>query len=143
MPIKLSKLTQLVLAASLLVSTVSMAEEAKPLPTQTLFTNVKVWDGSSEQLTGSTSVLIENNLITKVGAAESDAHAEVTVIDGAGRTLMPGLIDMHSHMAVSATSLANFENTFWEEMGARTALVAHDTLMDGFTTVRDVGCCRS
>ena len=95
---KLSKLTQLTLVASLIFSTVSMAEEAKPLPTQTLFTNVKVWDGHSEKLTASTSVLIENNLIKTVGAAKSDAHAEVTVIDGAGRTLMPGLIDMHTHL---------------------------------------------
>ena len=46
---------------------------------------------------------------------------------------------MHSHMAMAATGLVAFENSTWEEIGARTALVAEDTLMDGFTTVRDAG----
>ena len=54
---KLSKLTQLALAASLIFSTVSMAEEAKPLPPQTLINNVRVWDGTSESLTQTMNVL--------------------------------------------------------------------------------------
>jgi imidazolonepropionase-like amidohydrolase len=66
-------------------------------------------------------------------------QVEVNIIDGGGRTLMPGLIDAHSHIAIAAKSLAAYENSTWEEIGARTALTAEDTLMDGFTTVRDAG----
>ena len=66
-------------------------------------------------------------------------QVQVNVIDGGGRTLMPGLIDAHSHLAVAAQSLVAYENSTWEEIGARTALTAEDTLMDGFTTVRDAG----
>jgi imidazolonepropionase-like amidohydrolase len=66
-------------------------------------------------------------------------QVQVNVIDGGGRTLMPGLIDAHSHLALATQSLAAYENSTWEEIGARTALTAEDTLMDGFTTVRDAG----
>ena len=108
-------------------------------PAQTLFTNVNVFNGTDNRLYENHNVLIEGNLIKAISDTDIQTKANATVIDGMGRTLMPGLIDMHSHLAISATSLVGFENTFWEEMGARTALVAEDTLMDGFTTVRDAG----
>ena len=104
---------------------------------QTLFTNVRVWDGNSEGLTDTTNVLVVNKLIHSIGPDVSGNAA--TVIDGGGRTLMPGLIDMHSHLALSATSMVALESSTWEALGARTALVAEETLMDGFTTVRDAG----
>jgi imidazolonepropionase-like amidohydrolase len=110
-----------------------------PLPSQTLFTNISIFNGTDNKLYENHNVLVEGNTIKAISDSEIKTRDEATIIDGQGRTLMPGLIDMHSHLAISATSLVNFENTFWEEMGARTALVANDTLMDGFTTVRDAG----
>jgi len=108
-------------------------------PKQTLFTNVNVFNGTDNRIYENHNVLVEANVIKAISDTDIKPKAGATVIDGQGKTLMPGLIDMHSHLAISATSLAGFENTFWEEMGARTALVAEDTLMDGFTTVRDAG----
>lgn len=89
---------KLVLVASILVSSAVMAEESKSLPPQTLFKNVHVWDGTSKRLSKSTNVLIEGNLIKKVGAADTEANARATVIDGKGMTLMPGLIESHVHL---------------------------------------------
>ena len=63
---------------------------------QVLITNVSVWDGTSDAVQAGVDVLVEGNLIKEVGANLSAAGA--TVIDGGGRTLMPGLIDMHSHL---------------------------------------------
>jgi imidazolonepropionase-like amidohydrolase len=107
-------------------------------PTQVLFTNVKIFDGVTNQLTGSQNVLVEGNVIKEIGKGITTSNGGKT-IDGGGRTLMPGLIDMHSHLAFSASSIVELENSTWEALGARTALVAEDTLMDGFTTVRDAG----
>ena len=70
---------------------------------QTLFTNVRVWDGVSEGLTDATNVLVVNNLIHSIG---SDGGSEsATVIDGAGRTLMPGLIEGHGHLQMNGASI--------------------------------------
>jgi imidazolonepropionase-like amidohydrolase len=126
-----------VLVAFLAVTTVISAEEKLPL--QTLFINVNIFNGSENRLYENHNLLVEDNLIKAISDSEIKARDGATIIDGQGKTLMPGLIDMHSHLAASASSMIQFENTFWEEMGARTALVANDTLMDGFTTVRDAG----
>src|SRR5262245_57154506 len=65
-------------------------------PSVTLFKNVKVFDGKSDKLTASTSVLVVGNNIEKVGG-EIAVPEKATVIDAGGRTLMPGLIDAHWH----------------------------------------------
>ena len=62
----------------------------------TLFTNVNVFDGVNEQLIENANVVVTDNLITEV-STEPLAVAGGRVIDGGGRTLMPGLIDAHWH----------------------------------------------
>ena len=117
------------------VATAAPPEKGVP---QTLFTNVRVWDGNSEGLTDSTNVLVVNNLIHSIGPEVSSDDA--TVIDGGGRTLMPGLIEGHGHLQMNGTSLANIENDRnWEELAIRSAVNAKAALMSGFTTWRDAG----
>lgn len=140
MPSKLRKLTQLALVASLMFSTVSMAEEAKPLPPQTLIKNVHVWDGSSDGLSQKMNVLVEKNLIKKIRASQSEAHAEAIVIDGRGKTLMPGMIDLHSHLCVQNGLPWGRDNWDQMAMGAMTGDLIKDFLQQGFTSTRDVGC---
>ena len=118
-----------------LALTPALAQDA---PTRILFTNVNVFDGTSDTLSGPTNVLVEGTTIKQISSGRIAASG-ATTLDGGGRTLMPGLIDMHSHLAIAATSLVAFESSTWEEIGARTALTAADTLKDGFTTVRDAG----
>jgi imidazolonepropionase-like amidohydrolase len=115
--------------------------ESSPPPTQVLFENVNIFDGTSDALHRGKHVLITGNKISEISDVPLAViqSTNMTVIDGGDRTLMPGLIDMHSHLAIAASSLVEFENTPWDALGARTAATAEDTLMDGFTTVRDAG----
>ena len=107
-------------------------------PSATLFKNVKVFDGKSDKLTASTSVLVVGNKIEKIGG-DIAAPEKATVIDGGGRTLIPGLIDAHWHaMSVRPTPA---EALTWDVGYANLVAGAEatDTLLRGFTTVRDVG----
>ncbi len=107
-------------------------------PSVTLFKNVKVFDGKSDKLTASTSVLVVDNKIAKIGS-EIAAPEDATVIDAEGRTLMPGLIDAHWHAMLVRPSPA--EAITWDLGYANLVAGAEatDTLLRGFTTVRDVG----
>ena len=65
----------------------------------TLFSNVRVFDGKGTSLSEPTNVLVRGNLIERISRAPIpvDRSATTTIVDGGGRTLMPGLIDMHWH----------------------------------------------
>ncbi len=111
---------------------------AQTPPASVLFTNVRVFDGKSAALSAPENVLVRGNRIDRISAAPIAADA-ATVIDGAGRTLMPGLIDMHWHATLvrptPAQALSADAGFTMIVAGAE----AHDTLMRGFTTVRDMG----
>jgi imidazolonepropionase-like amidohydrolase len=119
------------------MTSLARAQQAAPR-SAILFTNAKVFDGRSERLTATTSVLVVGNKIEKIGG-DIKAPEKATVIDAGGRTLMPGLIDAHWHtMLVRPTPT---EALSWDAGYANlvAAAEAKDTLMRGFTTVRDVG----
>jgi len=130
------------LVSGLLVGPVAkltaQADTKQPAPATTLFKNVKVFDGKSARLSTSTSVLVVGNTIAKIGP-DIAAPAHATVIEGGGRTLMPGLIDAHWHaMLVRPTPM---EALSWD-IGYANLVAgeeATETLLRGFTTVRDVG----
>jgi imidazolonepropionase-like amidohydrolase len=107
-------------------------------PRATLFKDVKVFDGKSDKLSASTSVLVVGNKIEKIGG-DIAAPKEATVIDAGGRTLMPGLIDAHWHAMLVRPTPA--EAVTWDVGYANLVAGAEatDTLLRGFTTVRDVG----
>jgi len=120
------------------VSAAAQEEKSKP---QVLFTNVNIFDGKTDRLAEGMSVLVEGNLIKKVAKGDIEADENATVIDGGGRTLMPGLIDSHVHLThmILEGSLTAWEAATWEEIGAITAAAAREFLKSGFTTVRDMG----
>jgi imidazolonepropionase-like amidohydrolase len=129
------------LTGTLVFSTSTFSSDTKEaLPPQTLFKNVHVWDGTSDGITKKINVLVEKNIIKKVRALESDAHAEAVVIEADGRTLMPGLIDSHSHLNVLMPGgLKELEAASWDRIASLAASAASEMLMEGFTTVRDMG----
>jgi imidazolonepropionase-like amidohydrolase len=110
-----------------------------PAGAQTLFTNVRIFDGKSATLTAPSNVLVAGNKIERISTAPIAAPPSATVIAGGGRTLMPGLIDAHWHtMLVRPNPAAAMGN----DIGYTTlvaAAEATDTLMRGFTTIRDLG----
>ena len=107
-------------------------------PSAVLFKGVKVFDGKSDNLTGPTSVLVVGNKIEKIGG-DIAAPEKATVIDAGGRVLMPGLIDAHWHAMLVRPTPA--EAVTWDVGYANLVAGAEatDTLLRGFTTVRDVG----
>jgi imidazolonepropionase-like amidohydrolase len=129
-----ARLVGAVFATLLAISAYAQDEE----PARILFTNVNIFDGVSDELAVGMSVLVEGNLISAVATA-IPAPAGSTIIDGGGRTLMPGLIDSHAHFNVNGANLADLEGMRWDEIGARAAAQAQDWLADGFTTVRSMG----
>jgi imidazolonepropionase-like amidohydrolase len=107
----------------------------------TLFQNVRIFDGKSGRVSGPSHVLVRGNTIERISATPigTDRRADTVLIDGAGRTLMPGLIDNHWHtMLVRPTP----PMLMTSDLGYLTLLAgaeATTTLMRGFTTVRDLG----
>ncbi|MEM6566318.1 MAG: amidohydrolase family protein [Pseudomonadota bacterium] len=133
------KLQNITYAAGILacLATSGLAQD-DALP-QTLFTNVHVFDGLNEERIENANVLIEGNLIKTVSTDTIDAPSAV-VIDGEGRTLMPGFMEMHAHLMLMGPSLPSMEaNTTWEDFGIHGTRMAEMYLMQGFTTVRDAG----
>ena len=104
-----------------------------------LIRNVHIFDGKSESLIAGRDVLIEGRLIKQIGPGLSAGGA--TVIDGGGRTLMPGLIDCHSHLNINgAHGLGSTEaEQTWQDIATIAVAKARVFLEEGFTTVRDMG----
>ena len=125
-----------VVGAILLVAGNALAQA--PAPATTLFENVMVFDGTSDALTGPSNVLVKGNVIATISAEPVTAEG-ATRIAGDGRTLMPGLIDAHWHALLVRPTPA--EATYGD-VGLNNLVAgaeATDTLMRGFTTVRDMG----
>jgi imidazolonepropionase-like amidohydrolase len=117
------------------------AAHATEPPALTLFENVRIFDGRTEALSASMNVLVRGNTIEKISKdpIPIDGNSSAKVIAGGGRTLMPGLIDAHWHtMLVRPTPTA----LLVDDVGYLNLMAgaeATDTLMRGFTTVRDMG----
>src|SRR5437879_1531390 len=117
---------------------------AKPPEAVYLLKPAHVFDGESAQLHDGWVVLVRGEKIEAVGSAsEVKAPADAKVIDLPGMTLMPGLIEAHSHVL-----LHPYSETVWNDQVAREALslrvaraINHlrNELMAGFTTLRDLG----
>ena len=88
------------IAASLLLSSLALSAQAQaPEQSVTVFENVRIFDGKSGQLSSPSYVLVRGNLIERISTTPipTDRRADTVLVDGGGRTLMPGLIDMHWH----------------------------------------------
>jgi len=131
-------LSSMLLAIVLMTAGFATASE-EVAPVQILFTNVNIFDGKSETLNMNANVLVENNLIKRIGASISVPEA-TQVIDGGGKTLLPGFIDNHVHLMLPGPTLPSMEaNSTWEDLAIAGVAAAEMYLMQGFTTVRDAG----
>src|SRR5262252_4313936 len=103
----------------------------------TLFTNARlILDGSTER-TAPSDVLVKGGFIHALSPAAFDPGGAMVIHVG-GRTLMPGLIDAHCHITGLSLSPKNIAYPAAEiAMGAASYL--RNSLMDGFTTIREAG----
>ena len=108
----------------------------------TLLKPDRVFDG--RQMHAGWWVLVKGNHIEAVGEPNSiNAPANVKVVDLKGSTLMPGMIEGHSHLFLHPYNETSWDDQVLKEPRAeRTARAvnhAYATLMAGFTTTRDLG----
>jgi imidazolonepropionase-like amidohydrolase len=111
-----------------------------------VFRNVRVFDGRKPTLSGPVDVLVRGSLVERIAASPivlADAPANVTVIAGNGRVLMPGLIDNHWHTMLARPTPAQALGSDPGYINLLAAAEAQATLLRGFTTVRDLGGRRS
>jgi len=106
-----------------------------------LFKPDRVFDG--ETVHYGWVVLVKGNKIEEVGTMSFQLPANTRVIDLKGVTLLPGLIEGHSHLFLHPYNEVKWnDQVLTESRAERTARAvthAQATLMAGFTTVRDLG----
>jgi imidazolonepropionase-like amidohydrolase len=105
----------------------------------TLFQNVRIFDGKTAALSAPSNVLVKGNIIEQISSAPIAVEPGATVLAGGGRTLMPGLIDNHVHMAMSTVPQLLLMTADSNYTMLRQGKSAGEMLMRGFTSGRDVG----
>jgi imidazolonepropionase-like amidohydrolase len=104
----------------------------------TILENANVLDVLAGEIRPDCSIVIEGSKICEVGPGAT-AGSDARRIDLRGLTVMPGLIDCHTHVMQSTTNIAaiSMESPFYA--AAHAFEIMQGMLMRGFTTVRDVG----
>jgi len=106
--------------------------------TSVLIKNAKLLDPTVDTLQDGYSVLVEDGLIKEI-SDRPITSASADVIDAAGRTLMPGLIDMHVHVMATQLNLSTQGVLPDALVMMRAVPIMAAMLRRGFTTVRDAG----
>jgi imidazolonepropionase-like amidohydrolase len=126
--------------AVLLGTSIAIAQNKQPI----LLKPDRVFDGVAEKAQDGWTVLVRGDKIEAAGpAAEVKVPADARVIELSGMTLLPGLIEAHSHLLLHPYDETTWDNQVLKEpMTVRIVRAtnhARDTLMAGFTTIRDLG----
>jgi len=103
----------------------------------TVLRNASVLDADRAELAEGQSVVVEDGRIADIGPGLSGPD-DAVVIDIAGKTVMPGLIDAHTHPTSVSMDFAASE---WSPtyVAARAGRALEGMLARGFTSIRDVG----
>lgn len=109
---------------------------------QILIENVRILDHQTQALTSPMNVLVSGQKIGKISSAKiSSPNQDVVKINGGGKTLMPGLIDVHVHMVFGSLTMAQMMSPDMSEemLMNKVGEASYKMLMRGFTSVRDAG----
>jgi imidazolonepropionase-like amidohydrolase len=129
--------------AAALFAGAPLAQAAPPAPGPVLITPERVWTGEGAPHPG-WSVLVAQGRIQAVGPADKlNVPIDAERIALPGKTLIPGLIDLHSHVLLHPYNETSWDDQVMKEAPAyrimKAARHASDTLQAGFTTLRDLG----
>lgn len=116
------------------------AQESAP-ESVVLFENVRMLDVLQGKLTGPRHVLVSGNTIAKISIEPipMDQQGSIILVQGGGRTLMPGLIDAHTHIMFTSVSQKDVLTGDIGFVNVAAVKAAHDMLLRGFTSIRDLG----
>jgi imidazolonepropionase-like amidohydrolase len=122
----------------------SLAGQTPPAPVSVVLKPARVFDGASPTPHEGWVVVVTGRHIVSAGpAAAVQAPAGSQAIDLPGTTLMPGLIDAHSHIYLHPYDEALWNDQVMKETLAYRTIAAviycRDTLLSGFTSLRDLG----
>src|SRR5690606_182499 len=121
--------------------TISAAQEARTPAEAVVLRPARVFDG--ELMREGWAVRVRGTRIEAAGPASSVATPGVRTVDLPGLTLLPGLIEGHSHVLLHPYNEAPWNDQVLKEpLGLRTARAVNHlkvTLEAGFTTIRDLG----
>jgi imidazolonepropionase-like amidohydrolase len=122
-----------------LLAAAAMAQQAAPAPTRTVVRAGKLLDVRTGKTLTNQAIVIEGGNIVSVGPDSGAAATGAKVIDLSGKTVLPGLIDAHTHITFNP----KFGYDRLAISVSREALIgaknARITLLAGFTTIRNVG----
>jgi imidazolonepropionase-like amidohydrolase len=104
----------------------------------TILQNASVLDTEKGELEPGQSVVIEGGRIADIGPGLTGPDDSVS-INVAGRTVMPGLIDAHTHPAIVDQDLFGMAEWSPTYVAARASHALAGMLSRGFTSIRDVG----
>ncbi len=104
----------------------------------TILRNASVLDPEKGELVPGQSVVVEGGRIADVGPGLS-GPGDALILDAGGRTVMPGLIDAHTHPAIVDDDLFGMAEWPPTYVAARAGRALEGMLARGFTTIRDVG----
>ena len=132
------------LLCSLLLATATFVVHSQEAPESRsdvrVLTAARMLDVRSGKLIDNPQIVVREGRIVSVGRAGDAVPAGAERIDLKDMTLLPGLIDMHVHIdsdpTYSGYTYLQFSDRFWS---AVSVTHAHDTLMAGFTTIRNLG----
>jgi imidazolonepropionase-like amidohydrolase len=128
-------------ALACLLAPAPVARAQAPGASAVILENVRIFDGSLDRLSPPSNVLVEGNVIRTISVSPiaDPPGASVTRIPGGGRTLMPGLIDAHTHLMFATLPQQVVVTTDFGFVALAAGKAASDMLMRGFTSVRDLG----
>src|ERR1700730_4381454 len=95
-------------------------------------------DGTGALPRSQVTIVLDDGRIAEVTDTR-DLGSDVQIVDVSGRTVMPGIIDAHVHLAAWAQWLISQQHQSLMYLGARTVSAMRETLVRGITTVRDLG----
>ncbi len=125
----------LILYASCFSPNISLAQDVFYLTADRLFDGEKMWTGKA--------VLVKGNKIMAIVEKSSPIPSGAKVLDFKNATLLPGLIEGHAHLFLYPYNITDWDTQVLKETDAlrtiRASVHAKNTLMAGFTTVRDLG----